>query len=177
VARADIHLEKADLSAMAQSIAAELQGAAPERRAEFRIDEHLEAKADPHLLRIVLENLLGNAWKFTSKRESASIHFGKTQHAGKLAYCISDNGAGFDPAYADRLFGAFQRLHAAREFAGTGVGLARVQRIIHRHGGGAHLGRGRGWTRRDVLFHFAGKRELRSRNGYQDHFAGGRQRR
>jgi PAS domain S-box-containing protein len=135
VTRANIYLEKADLSAMAQSIGAELQGAAPQRRVEFRVDEHLEATADPHLLRIVLENLLGNAWKFTSKRESASIHFGKTQHAGKLAYCISDNGAGFDPAYADRLFGAFQRLHEAGEFPGSGVGLATVERIIHRHGG------------------------------------------
>jgi PAS domain S-box-containing protein len=135
VSRADVHLEKADLSAMAQSIVGELRGAAPERRAEFRVDEHLEATADPHLLRIVLENLLGNAWKFTSKCESTSIHFGKAQHNGSVAYFIRDNGAGFDPAYADRLFGAFQRLHDAREFAGTGVGLATVQRIIHRHGG------------------------------------------
>jgi light-regulated signal transduction histidine kinase (bacteriophytochrome) len=135
VTRADIHLEKADLSAIAQSIAAALQGAAPERGGEFRIDEHLEARADPHLLRIVLENLLGNAWKFTSKRESACIEFGKAQHNGSVAYFIRDNGAGFDPTYADRLFGAFQRLHDAREFPGTGVGLATVQRIIHRHGG------------------------------------------
>jgi PAS domain S-box-containing protein len=135
VTRTDIHLEKADLSAMAQSIAADLQGAAPQRRAEFRIDEHLEATADPHLLRIVFENLMGNAWKFTSKRESACIEFGKAQHNGSVAYFIRDNGAGFDPTYADRLFGAFQRLHDAREFPGTGVGLATVQRIIHRHGG------------------------------------------
>jgi len=90
---------------------------------------------DPHLLRVVLENLLGNAWKFTSKRASAQIEVGRTNHNGTQAFYIRDNGAGFDPAYTGKLFGAFQRLHGMTEFPGTGVGLASVQRIIHRHGG------------------------------------------
>ncbi len=87
------------------------------------------------MLRVVLVNLLSNAWKFTSKRESAHIEFGVARGNGTPAYFVRDAGVGFDPAYADRLFGAFQRLHAAADFAGTGIGLATVQRIVHRHGG------------------------------------------
>jgi light-regulated signal transduction histidine kinase (bacteriophytochrome) len=135
VTRAEFRAERIDMSALARSIGAELRQANPDRRVEFRIADGLEATADSHLLRIVLENLLDNAWKFTSKRREASIEFGTGQLNGLLAYFVRDNGAGFDAAYADRLFGAFQRLHAMTEFPGTGVGLATVQRIIHRHGG------------------------------------------
>ena len=101
----------------------------------FEIADDLEAEGDPRLLRVVLENLFRNAWKFTSAHEIAHIQFGLTKADGKSAYFISDDGAGFDMAYADKLFGAFQRLHSTDEFEGTGIGLATVQRIIHRHGG------------------------------------------
>jgi signal transduction histidine kinase len=133
--RAEIRKETVDLSSIAQSVARGLQEAQPERQVEFRIEDRLEAKADARLVRVVLENLLGNACKFTSKRSSAYIEFGKTHQNGNSAYFVRDNGAGFDPAYANRLFGAFQRLHGTTEFPGTGIGLATVQRIIHRHGG------------------------------------------
>jgi len=135
VTRTEMKLQRADLSAIVRSIAAELQETQPERQIEFRIEEGIETFVDSHLIRITLENLLGNAWKFTSKRESACIEFGRTHCDGKPTYHVRDNGAGFDPAYAGRLFGAFQRLHDKNDFPGTGVGLATVQRIIHRHGG------------------------------------------
>src|SRR2546422_429289 len=92
-------------------------------------------QGDGRLLAILLENLLGNAWKFTGKRQKARIEFGRIHEAAQRAYFIRDNGAGFDMAYASKLFGAFQRLHAANEFEGTGIGLATVQRIARRHGG------------------------------------------
>lgn len=133
--RTAMHPERVDISALARSIAAELQRTQPERGADFRIEEGLEAQADARLLGIVLENMLGNAWKFTSKRAHASIEVGTTEVNGVQAYFVRDNGAGFDASHVDRLFGAFQRLHAMTEFPGTGVGLATVQRIIHRHGG------------------------------------------
>jgi PAS domain S-box-containing protein len=135
VTRTEMHREKIDLSAMARSITAELERTQPGRQVKFVIEGGLGTMADPHLLRIVLENLLGNAWKFTSKRASACIEFAKTRRDGATAYFVRDDGAGFDPAHAKRLFGAFQRLHATSEFPGTGVGLATVQRIVHRHGG------------------------------------------
>jgi PAS domain S-box-containing protein len=135
VSRAEMHEETVDLSAVAQTVAAELQSTQPERTTEFRIAGGLETTADSHLVRVVFDNLLGNAWKFTSKRPTACIEFGKTDANGASAYFVRDDGAGFDPAYAARLFGAFQRLHDASEFPGTGIGLATVQRIIHRHGG------------------------------------------
>ena len=103
---------------------------------EFIIPDGILAYGDPAMLRIVMENLMGNAWKFTSLVDSARIEFGVTYPAGKpVEYFVRDNGAGFDMKYADRLFGAFQRLHLDDEFPGTGIGLASVQRIIHRHGG------------------------------------------
>jgi len=135
VTRTEMRLEKTDLGLVARSIAEELQRTQPERQADFQIQDGLEAFVDSHLTRIALENLLGNAWKFTSKRESSCIEFGSTRCDGRLTYYVRDNGAGFDPAYASRLFGAFQRLHDKSDFPGTGVGLATVQRIIHRHGG------------------------------------------
>jgi PAS domain S-box-containing protein len=133
--RASMHLENVNVSAVAAEVIEGLQKTQSDRRVELRIEDGLQASADPHLLRIVLDNLLGNAWKFTSKRASALIEFGKTSANGNSAFYVRDDGAGFDPAYADRLFGAFQRLHASSEFPGTGVGLATVQRIVHRHGG------------------------------------------
>jgi len=135
VTRAEIHAERLNLSNMARSIAAGLQKTQPQRQAEFQIEDGLEAMGDARLLHVVLENLVGNAWKFTSRRTQASIEIGRVQSNGAPAYFVRDNGAGFDPSYADRLFGAFQRLHAMNEFPGTGIGLATVQRIIHRHGG------------------------------------------
>lgn len=99
------------------------------------IEKDLVVDGDPQLLKIALENLLGNAWKFTSKREKASIEVGIQNDAGEQIYFVRDNGAGFNMAYADKLFGAFQRLHRPSDYPGTGIGLATVQRIIHRHGG------------------------------------------
>jgi PAS domain S-box-containing protein len=135
VTRAEMKLQKVDLSAIGRSIGAELENSQPERRIEFHIQEGLEAHADPNLMRIALENLLGNAWKFTSKLKSARIEFGQTNDNASRVYFVRDNGAGFDSARAERLFGAFQRFHDRNDFPGTGVGLATVQRIIQRHGG------------------------------------------
>jgi PAS domain S-box-containing protein len=135
VTRASMQLEAVNVSEAATEVAEGLQKAQPDRKVEVRIEEGLEAIVDSHLLRIVLENLLGNAWKFTSKHACARIEFGRITHNGTSAFFVRDDGAGFDSAYADRLFGAFQRLHAMTDFPGTGVGLATVQRIVHRHGG------------------------------------------
>jgi signal transduction histidine kinase len=124
-----------DLSALAEQVMAELRQQAPERQADIRIAPGLTARGDPVLLRSVLDNLLGNAWKYASRREVTRIEFGVTTAAGRTEFCIRDNGAGFDMRFASKLFGAFQRLHGATEFPGTGVGLASVRRIIRRHGG------------------------------------------
>jgi len=133
--RREMRRETVDLSQLVQTIAAELEQDELDRQVEFVIEEGVTASGDAHLLRVVLENLLGNAWKFTAKHPRARIEFGVSQHNGETTYFVRDDGAGFDMAYADRLFGAFQRLHLAGEFEGTGIGLATVQRIIHRHGG------------------------------------------
>jgi signal transduction histidine kinase len=151
VTRTEIRKERVDLTAMARSIATELRRNQPDRRVEFRIEDGLASQADPRLLRIALVNLLGNAWKFTSKRTGACIEFGRSAGNGASAYFVRDNGAGFDPVYADRLFGAFRRLHAEQEFPGTGVGLAIVQRIIHRHGGRVWA---EGGVAQGATFHF-----------------------
>jgi light-regulated signal transduction histidine kinase (bacteriophytochrome) len=135
VTRAEMKLQKVDLSAIGRSIGAELENSQPKRRIEFHVQAGLEAHADSNLMRIVLENLLGNAWKFTSKRESARIEFGQTNNNGSRVYFVRDDGTGFDSARAERLFGAFQRFHDKNDFPGTGVGLATVQRIVQRHGG------------------------------------------
>jgi PAS domain S-box-containing protein len=133
--RSDMHKEKIDLSALAEEITARLKETQPERQVEVVISRGLTASGDRQLLRALLENLLGNAWKFTGKCPQARIEFGATRNGAKKAYFVRDNGAGFDMTYADKLFGAFQRLHEVTEFPGTGIGLATVQRIIHRHGG------------------------------------------
>ena len=135
VTRAEMRKERVDLSGMAKSVAAELARADGQRQVDWIIGEGMEAYGDTRLLRVVLDNLLGNAWKYTSKHDRARIEFSREQHNGGFAYFVKDDGAGFDPAYSERLFGAFQRLHGITEFAGTGVGLATVHRIILRHGG------------------------------------------
>jgi PAS domain S-box-containing protein len=136
VMRTGITREEVDLSAFSENVAEELRKAEPGRRAVFSIAGGMAAKGDPSLLRLVLENLIGNAWKFTSKKEEASIEVGVEQaEDGGAVYFVRDNGAGFDMKYADRLFNPFQRLHAEMEFPGTGIGLSTVQRIIQRHGG------------------------------------------
>jgi PAS domain S-box-containing protein len=133
--RGEIRWEKVDLSAMAMSIAEDLRNKQPTRRVEFVIADGLTANGDAGLLKVALENLLGNAWKFTSKKTYAKIEFGVVRRDDAPAYFVRDNGAGFDEAYAAKLFAPFQRLHRADEFEGNGIGLATVQRIVHRHGG------------------------------------------
>lgn len=137
VTRSEMNLDTVNLSALAQTVVDELQQEYPERFVEFVCTPGMMVRGDARLLKIVLENLLGNAWKFTSKREHAHIEFGVMHQVGASVYFVRDNGAGFDMAYVGKLFSAFQRLHAMTEFPGTGVGLATVQRIIHRHGGEA----------------------------------------
>ena len=135
VTRGDLQVEKVDLSALATALAAELQRSDPQRDVRFAIAPDLVARGDPGLMRLVLQNLLGNAWKFTGKRSPAHVEVGSMAHDGGRAFFVQDDGAGFDMAYAAKLFGAFQRLHASDKFPGSGIGLATVQRIIHRHGG------------------------------------------
>jgi len=134
VSRAELRSEQIDLSGLATSIAQELKAGEPKREVEFVIAPGCLAQGDVRLVRLVMENLLRNAWKFTGKRTGARIEFGRAE-GPDLTFSVRDNGAGFDMAYADRLFGVFQRLHNTSEFPGTGVGLAIVQRIINRHGG------------------------------------------
>ena len=135
VTRAEMVWEPVNLSEIAQSVAAGLRKRQPERQVEVTIAPGMVAIGDPQLLRTVLENLLDNAWKFTSTRPVARAEFGVTWEDTKPVYYVGDNGVGFDMSYVDKLFGAFQRLHRADEFPGTGIGLAIVQRIIQRHGG------------------------------------------
>jgi signal transduction histidine kinase len=135
VGRAELHRDPVDLTVLAREIIGRLRETGPERRVEFVIQEGLTAVGDPQLLEIALSNLLENAWKFTGKRSGGVIEFGRVFQEGQPVFFVRDNGAGFDPEYADKLFGAFQRLHKASEFPGTGIGLATVQRIVHRHGG------------------------------------------
>jgi signal transduction histidine kinase len=135
VTRSDFQREEVDLAEIARSVAARLQATCPERQAEFLIAARLAAEGDANLLAIVLENLMGNAWKYSSKRPHVRIEVGATSRNGRQVYFVRDNGAGFDMAYASKLFGVFQRLHSVREFEGTGIGLATVQRIVRRHGG------------------------------------------
>lgn len=135
IARSEVKREPLDLSLLVLQIVEQLRRSAPERSLDLVVQEGLRVDGDPRLLRIALENLLGNAWKFTSKRPRARIEFGVGEHEGTPAYFVRDNGAGFDMAYAAKLFGVFQRLHSAADFEGTGIGLATVQRIVARHHG------------------------------------------
>jgi signal transduction histidine kinase len=135
ITRGEVYRGPVDLSALAYEIAAEIQERDPERQVEFDITPGLIVKADARLLRVALENLFGNAWKFTSRHPRARIELGATEIDGRITYFVRDDGAGFDMTYADRLFGPFQRLHTTGEFQGDGIGLATVQRIISRHGG------------------------------------------
>jgi signal transduction histidine kinase len=124
-----------DLSQLAEFVVQDLQRSAPERRVEVTVEPHLSATGDPTLLRLVLEKLLGNAWKFSAHTPAARIKFCRVTQGGRPAFAVLDNGAGFDMRSAERLFGLFQRLHSASEFPGHGVGLAAVKRIVQRHGG------------------------------------------
>ncbi len=137
VTRTKLREEPTDLGALAQAILAELRGSSPARTVEVAVAEGLVARGDRGLLRILLENLLGNAWKFTSKCDAARIEFARLPGAANASdvFFVRDNGAGFDMEYASKLFGVFQRLHTAEEFPGTGVGLATVARVVRRHGG------------------------------------------
>ena len=134
VGRAELKRSTVDLSTMATSLIAELRKSEAKREVEIVIESGLRAQADERLLRVALDNLLQNAWKFTGKTQHPKIEVGRTPNP-EPAFFVHDNGAGFDMAYAARLFGVFQRLHTTSEFPGTGVGLATVQRIINRHGG------------------------------------------
>ncbi len=161
VASAPLVTERCDLSAMARAVAADLVRSAPDRGVVLDIEEGLTADGDPHLLRTVVENLMGNAWKFTSKAASARIEVfcerGVADASGGTdpvpVFCVRDDGPGYDPSHAARIFGPFQRLHSPREYPGTGIGLATVQRIVHRHGGTvwAESSPGRGVTVRFTL--------------------------
>lgn len=135
VAQQEMAVQSVNLSDLARGIADDLRKSAPHRRVEFVIAPGVVATGDGRLLRIVLDNLLSNAWKYTGKHPTARIDFGRTERDGRPVYFVRDDGAGFDMAYAGKLFGAFQRLHSESEFEGSGIGLATVQRIIHRHGG------------------------------------------
>ena len=135
VNRSELHRVETDLSAIAQDILTRLRNANPGRASMVEIQRGVHAKADRNLLAAVLENLLGNAWKYTAKRACAEITFGCEERHGNMTYFVKDNGAGFDMAHAGKLFTAFQRLHAASDFEGSGIGLNIVQRIVRRHNG------------------------------------------
>ena len=137
VARRDLIREQVDVSALAREVADELLAEHEAKVVEVVIAPDMVADADPRLLRVILRNLLDNAWKFTAKHETARVEVGVTDADGERAFFIRDDGAGFDPEHAEHLFGAFQRLHAAGEFEGDGIGLAMVQRLVNRHGGRA----------------------------------------
>jgi light-regulated signal transduction histidine kinase (bacteriophytochrome) len=143
ISRGDMAIGQVDLSRAAREIADDLRQSQPDRRVEFVIGDGIHAQGDDRLLRVVMDNLIRNAWKFTSKHSTARIEFGVQRQNETTVYFVRDDGAGFDMNYAQKLFGAFQRLHTVQEFPGTGVGLATVQRIIHRHGGTI-------WARGDV---------------------------
>ena len=132
--RVELRRQQVDLSAVAHDVVAELRDADPARQIDVSVADGLSAGGDPHLIRLVLRNLLGNAWKFTARREPAVIEVTRADPDGKV-FVVRDNGAGFDMRYAAKLFDPFQRLHANADFEGTGIGLAIVHRIVQRHGG------------------------------------------
>jgi signal transduction histidine kinase len=135
VSRTEMIPASVDLTALAATIATRLREAHPQRCVEFVLAPDLECTGDPRLLEVALTNLLNNAMKFTGTRPAARVEFGQTTEPGQTTFFVRDNGVGFDMNYAKMLFAPFQRLHKASEFPGTGIGLATVQRVIHRHGG------------------------------------------
>jgi signal transduction histidine kinase len=135
LARGEVEVTGVNLSKIAHELVAELRGGDPTRKIEVRIQDGLMAQGDIRLLYIVMQNLIGNAWKFSAKQDAGLIEFFETVCDGEPAFCVRDNGVGFDMAYADKLFRAFKRLHLQEDFEGNGIGLATVQRIVHRHGG------------------------------------------
>ena len=151
VLRQEMRREEVDLSALARRVADDLRRGQPGRPARFAIADGLSVTGDAGLLKVALENLLGNAWKFTSREPEAQIEFGALEQGGKPVYYVRDNGVGFDEAYAETIFGPFQRLHGEGEFEGTGVGLATVARIVRRHGGSL---RAEGEVGRGATFYF-----------------------
>jgi PAS domain S-box-containing protein len=151
VTRAELRPEPIDLSRIARTALANLQRIEPDRKIEVVIADDMRANGDPRALAIVFDNLLGNAWKFTSKSEAPRIEVGVGDDGGTSVFFVRDNGAGFDNAYRDKLFGVFQRLHAATDFPGTGIGLATVLRIVERHGGRVWA---EGEVGRGATFHF-----------------------
>jgi light-regulated signal transduction histidine kinase (bacteriophytochrome) len=135
VGRAELRREPVDISELARTVVGELLQREPDRQVEVEIEEALVAEVDSRLMRVVLDNLLGNAWKFTAKAARPRVQVSSDRAADGPVYFVRDNGAGFDMAYADKLFLPFQRLHRECEFPGTGIGLATIHRIIDRHGG------------------------------------------
>ncbi|MGE0528683.1 MAG: ATP-binding protein, partial [Bdellovibrionales bacterium] len=135
LSRNELTLGQVDLSTMVREIFSELKRNEPQRDAELLVRDVIKVTADADLMHIMLENLIGNAWKYSSKKPTTTIEIGTAVRNNQSMIYIRDNGAGFDMTYSQRLFEAFQRLHRADEFPGTGVGLATVQRIVHRHGG------------------------------------------
>jgi len=133
--RTELHRKPTDLTALAREVITDLRAADPDRHVEVSIADGLTASADPHLARLVLQNLLGNAWKFTARRPDARIELTTVEYGGGQHFAVRDNGAGFDMCFAGKLFDAFQRLHSAAEFDGTGIGLAIAQRVVTRHRG------------------------------------------
>jgi light-regulated signal transduction histidine kinase (bacteriophytochrome) len=149
VSTSELRRQPVDLARMAQGIVDELRAANASRQVEVRITGDLATEGDPGLLRVLIQNLLDNAWKFTRNEQQASIEIGRQMRDGEVVFHVRDNGVGFDMAYAGKLFGVFQRLHAQKDFEGSGVGLATAQRIVRRHGGRiwgeAEVGKGAGF--------------------------------
>ena len=152
ISRRELRKQEVNLSEIAQKIVEKLEEGDPDRHVDIVIGHRVTADCDPNLIEVVLENLFGNAWKFTSKQDKPWIIFDTVVQDDELVYCVRDNGAGFDMAYANKLFGAFQRLHKDTDFHGYGIGLATVQRIIHRHGGRIWA---EGYVDRGATFYFA----------------------
>jgi light-regulated signal transduction histidine kinase (bacteriophytochrome) len=135
VTKTEMHRERVDLSGMVREIAGELRQREPQRAVDFSIADSIAVHGDAHLLRVAMDNLIGNAWKYSSHKSPSRIEFGSRESEEGPVYFVRDNGAGFDPRSAQRLFQPFQRLHPISEFPGTGIGLATVQRVMQKHGG------------------------------------------
>ena len=135
VTRSELSLRNIDLGIIANNIIEKMHSDTPDRAVQVDIMANMKTQADPHLMEIALNNLLGNAWKFSAKNPHSCIKFGSKERDGKPVYFVDDNGVGFDMRYVDKLFGAFHRLHSDDEFEGTGIGLATVDRVIQLHGG------------------------------------------